>query len=127
MNRIAREGPQPDAARRWRASVGPRRVLLAVALGLATSAAARAQEAEAGDDHEVRSFAIPETSLSRALVEQARGHIAARRWGEAIRALQTLIEEHRGEVLAGRTSDPDGGWRSQQAVHDGAAAQAARL
>ncbi len=93
--------------------------------------AAWPQEPEARPDeeapHEVRSFAIPETSLARALMERAREHVAAGRWSDAVETLQTLIEEHCGVVLTGSTRADDGSWRSQMPVHLGAASEAARL
>lgn len=104
-------------------------LLVLVTVGAAPhSAATPAQfQGQAEDGGEVRSFAIPETSLAKALVEKARDHIAAERWSDAIQALQTLIEDHRGELTSGRHRDIDGRWRSQQLVHPGACAEAARL
>ena len=75
---------------------------------------------------ETRSFAIPDTRYARALVDSARGHIAAERWAEAIATLQELILEHRGEVLGATTREAHGK-RSRQPVHPGAAETAHAL
>ena len=52
----------------------------------------------AGDDA-VRCFSIHDTLSAAAAQAAAEAHIVAGRWGEAIEALQVLIEQHRGEVL----------------------------
>jgi outer membrane protein assembly factor BamB len=66
-----------------------------LALALPRAAAAQPQdETVAG-----RGFAIPQTREARALAETALGHIEAKRWSEAFTALQTLLVQHRGEVL----------------------------
>ena len=103
-----------------------RAALLSLCLGLAPAAAAPQGAAEE-PRQEVRSFAIPETSLARALYERAREHAAARRWNEALADLQTLIVDHAGEVLSGSFGGEGEGWHSQQPVHRGAAAAAERL
>jgi outer membrane protein assembly factor BamB len=91
------------------------------------AAQAQAQGEPAEPGQEVRSFAIPETSVARALFERAQSHAAAKRWNEAIADLQALIVDHSGEVLAGSWGGEAQGWHSQQPVHHGAAASAERL
>ncbi len=91
---------------------------LALAAG-ATSSALRAQEP--GDD--VRLFAIPETRDARAVMQNARDHLRAQRYSEAITSLQRLIESHEGDVLPGRMEDSRG-QISLLPFHAGAAAWA---
>lgn len=77
---------------------------------------------------ETQSYALPDTRATRGLWTSIDGHVAARRYGEAITELQTLIEDHRGDVLAGERPKSASGRTSQQLVHPGAASRArARL
>lgn len=104
------------------------RALAGLCLAGCLSAAALAQRGGAEEPgKEVRSFAIPETSVARALYERARGHVEAQRWSAAIADLRTLIVEHSGELLSGSYGGESEGWRSQQPVHRGAAAAAEQL
>lgn len=108
------------------AAAGARCALAALAFLCALPPAASAQDEAAEPGQEVRSFAIPETSLARALFDRARSHAEARRWNEAIADLQTLIVDHAGELLGGSFGSEAEGWRSQRPVHRGAAAAAER-
>lgn len=108
------------------AAAGARCALAALVLAFPLPAARGPQDERPEPGQEVRSFAIPETSLARALYERARAHAQARRWNEAIADLQTLIVDHAGELLPGSHGSEAEGWRSQQPVHQGAAAAAER-
>ena len=107
----------------------PNLALLVLACGLAPGAgAARASQVDgpqAEEPLEARSFAIPETRTAKELYRLAREHRRARRWPEALHALQRLSQEHRGELL-GVAFDVDG-QRSQMPVHVGAAEAARRM
>lgn len=75
---------------------------------------------------ETTAFSIPETLLVRGLYERAMGHVEARRFGEAIADLQTILEKHEGELLPGERPKSKAGRASEGLVHAGAA-QRARL
>ncbi|HVS10112.1 MAG TPA: hypothetical protein VMS76_09585, partial [Planctomycetota bacterium] len=92
------------------------------AIGLAPPA--HAQERERFDQVEVKSFALPETRVARALFERAEQHAGAKRFAEAIALYQALIEEHAGDVLAAERPAGANGRSSQQPVHPGAAQRA---
>jgi outer membrane protein assembly factor BamB len=93
---------------------------------LAPSLGAAPQE-DGPEDLGARSFSIPSTHYANSRFEKAENHIAGRRWSDAISELQVLIEEHEGDVLAGRRVDRHGE-SSQFLLHPGAAASArARL
>jgi hypothetical protein len=68
-------------ARRGRPARWAAFVLARLGLLLALAPLVRAQDPrdESDDEREVRSFAIPETSEARVLMDQARTHIAAGR------------------------------------------------
>jgi outer membrane protein assembly factor BamB len=72
-------------------------------------------------------FSIPETLLVRALYERARGHLAAQRWSEAIADLQTILEEHKGDILPGDRPRSKSGRMSEGVVHAGAPVRASAL
>ena len=86
----APKGPKPMRAAPCMAVGKAPWTALCIAFPLAGLAAAgRMQETEPGTP--VRSFSIPDTRQGRALFERARQHVAARRFGEAIADLQSLI------------------------------------
>lgn len=123
-SRVEREG----AAWRTGRDLGARGALaLLAALAPAAPVSAAPTQDEPEDEREVRSFAIPQTSEARVLMDQARTHLAAERWSDAIQVLQTLLERHRGEVLGPRSGSAAGEFLSQQPVHEGASTQAARM
>ncbi len=72
-------------------------------------------------------FSIPETLLVRALYERAQGHLAAQRFPEAIADLQTILEEHKGDILPGERLRSKGGRMSEGIVHAGAPVRASAL
>ncbi len=78
----------------------------------------------AQDAQQTQSFSIPDTRATRALADSVQGHIAARRWSDAIRALQQMLEDHRGDVLAPERPKSAAGRPSEQPVHAGAAQRA---
>ncbi len=103
----------------------PRHHLLILTALVAGSGApwARAQE----EDPDPRAFQVYDTPAVAALVERAQEHIEAERWSEALVDLQSLLEDHRGEVLgATHPRAHPGRRRSVYAVHQGGAAWAAR-
>ncbi len=66
----------------------------------ASAAPARAQSRSDGEEQErPRGFAIPLTREAGDLASRALAHIAARRDSEALQVLQTLIEQHSGDVI----------------------------
>ena len=79
------------------------------------------------DDELQHTFAIPETRLAKARLANAEEHLAAARWSEAIEELQRLIEEHRGEMLAGERQLPGRARSSDQPVHAGASQRAREM
>ena len=70
-------------------------------------------------------FHIPETRGARDRAERFEEHVDARRWSEALRELQDLIELHRGDVLPPEWRAPDAP-RSTTSNWPGAADWAAR-
>jgi hypothetical protein len=72
-------------------------------------------------------FSIPETLLVRALYERAQGHLAAQRYNEAIADLQTILEEHKGDILPGERPRSKSGRMSEGLVHAGAPVRASAL
>ncbi len=70
---------------------------------------------------ETRTFSLPDTRLVQALHHSAEGHIAARRWSEALADLQRILEDHAGDLLAGERPRNSLGHVSDQPVHPGAA------
>ena len=120
LRRIAAHRRDSQASR-WSVRLGPsaRSALLAIlVLGWFTTTAAASQDEEPGLDG--RAFHIYDTALARTLVEEAQDHLATERWSEAISTLQTLIEDHRAEVL-GATFPGQGPRVSERPVHVGAA------
>ncbi|MCP3918688.1 MAG: PQQ-binding-like beta-propeller repeat protein [bacterium] len=113
------------AQRRRPSLPAPRAIALAL---VACSAPALALPQGGGDDQkELFAFQIYDTQAARALATSAEEHFAARRWSEGLVELQTLIEEHAGDVLAGAKPTPrDGDRPSEHWVHEGAAAWATR-
>ena len=111
------------AVRPGPAARSARAAALLLGLGLGGAVAAQAPE-EA--PVETRSFAIPDTRYAAALMHEARRHVEAERWLEAIADLQELILEHRGEVL-GATRPELNGSPSRQDVHAGAAEEARKM
>lgn len=92
----------------------------------AVLAAASAFGAQRGEEPvESRGFAIPDTRASRALIAAAEEHVEARRWPEAVRTLQEVLEDHTGDLL-GAVFRP-GGVHSGRPVHEGAARAARRM
>ena len=90
-----------------------------------------ANQRQSGDN--TRGFSLHDTEAARAKQREADQHLAAGRPGEGIELLQSLIEEHGGEVLGG--SRPKFGGRhrgfspnraSHQPVFQGAAELATR-
>ncbi len=71
-----------------------------------------------------RGFAIPDTRAALALVDSVEGHIAARRWPEAINELQELIRDYDGDLLGAEYVVA--GQSSQRPVHAGASEYARR-
>lgn len=67
------------------------------------------QQSNVGDDESERprGFAIPLTREAGDLARKAVGHIEARRDGEALQVLQTLIEQHAGEVIRDPSATAD--------------------
>lgn len=78
----------------------------------------------AQDALQTQSFSIPDSRATRALADSVQGHIAARRWSDAIGGLQLFLEDHRGDVLAAERPKATSGRLSQQPVHPGAAQRA---
>ncbi len=92
-----------------------------------TPASAAAPQDEADENFRPRAFQLYDTQAARALANQAADHVAAGRWSEAIEGLQTLIEDHRGEVLGAERPQALGALQpSQTDVHPGASSWAAR-
>jgi outer membrane protein assembly factor BamB len=100
-----------------RASVSIFGSLALLVFALLPSAHARQDEEPGPGD---RAFHIYDTALARTLVEEAEDHLSAERWSEAISTLQTLLEDHRAEVL-GATFPGRGPHISKRPVHVGAA------
>ena len=65
----------------------------------ATAAPLAAPQDEPEDNFRPRPFQLYDTQAARALADRAADHITAGRWSEAIEGLQTLVVDHRGEVL----------------------------
>ncbi|MEM9802333.1 MAG: hypothetical protein AAGA20_18545, partial [Planctomycetota bacterium] len=101
-----------------------RRGVCAVALAALAAGVANARPAPQDgsiDEFRPRAFQLYDTPAARARAEEAEGHVNAGRWSEALTELQTLIEEHRGEVLsAGRPMADGARYPSQSDVHAGA-------
>jgi|GEM_PF-863702 len=114
-----------------RAARGASRPLLLAAtaawcLSVGAAAAPEPQE-EADENFRPRAFQLYDTQAARAVANQAADHVAAGRWSEAIEGLQTLIEDHRGEVLGAERPQALGALKpSQTDVHPGASSWAAR-
>lgn len=73
-------------------------------------------------------FQLYDTQAARALAAKAIEHAEAERWPEALAELQTLIEEHDGEVLGAARPKPEGApLPSQTDVHAGAGAWATQM
>lgn len=89
-------------------------------VALAPASAAQSRDLFSGEDEAVRSFSIPLAREARRRAEDAREHVGAKRWGSAIAELQTILEEHHGDLLPAE-------WRasasrpSQYAAYPGAA------
>lgn len=106
--------------------------LAALAIGLCAASGARtaaaAQEEPTAQDEErfqPSLFQLYDTQAARATAAQTQEHIAAARWPEAIDGLQTLIEDHDGEVLGATRPKAEGASQpSQTNVHPGAGAWA---
>lgn len=81
---------------------------------------------DAEDALETHTFSLPDTRLARALFDSAQGHVAARRWSEAISDLQKILDEHRGDVLAAERPATPEGRLSEESVYPGAALRARR-
>ncbi|MEM1452686.1 MAG: PQQ-binding-like beta-propeller repeat protein [Planctomycetota bacterium] len=115
----------PDARTGARRARRARR-LLGVGLGAAALAAlaAAGSQARGQEDRDAfrpRAFQLYDTQAARARSGEAKEHIAAKRWSEALTELQALIEEHRGEVLGADRPRPLDALRvSQKDVHFGA-------
>ena len=87
------------------------------------------QERDAGleeqdPDAETRPFRIPDHGAAKSRMARADEHIAARRYAEAITELQTVLEDHKGDLLGGERPPAIGRSASKQAVHPGAARRA---
>jgi outer membrane protein assembly factor BamB len=92
---------------------------LGALFGAVSIAVCSAQQSpvDRSDDVQPRGFAIPDTRLARALRDRAAEQIAAKRWPEAIAALQDLLVSHRGEVL--RIDSDENNSDSGQTQHRG--------
>ena len=106
-------------------SVGFMRPSFYCTAALLSVAAAAPQEGtvERQDDQSFapRQFQLYDTQAARAIASEATDHIAAQRWAEAVVQLQSLIEEHEGEVLGGARPIAEGAPRpSEMPVHAGA-------
>jgi hypothetical protein len=73
-----------------------------------------------GEFIESRPFSIPDKQSAKALYDLAAAHVRAGRWTEGVTALERLIVEHSGSVLA-LPSDSAVSQRSVQPVFRGAA------
>jgi outer membrane protein assembly factor BamB len=99
--------------------------LLVLAAPLARGAPAQGDARRSSDEFQpVRSFGLPDSRAARAREASAEGHIAARRWSEALTDLQAMIEDQRGDVLPALRDPEKGGRASQQPSFCGAADRA---
>lgn len=78
----------------------------AVVCAVFSSPALAQAETEAEEFLESRPFSIPDKQSARALFDQARAHVDGGRTTAAVTALQSLIVDHAGSVLA---LDPEAG------------------
>jgi outer membrane protein assembly factor BamB len=94
------------------------------ALGAACPQRAAQSTRETGEDSEPRPFRIPDHAAAKSRMDRAEEHASAGRWSEALAELQAVIEEHRGDLLAGERPLSRAGEPSLQPVHPGASRRA---
>lgn len=103
-------------------------MLLLIPLALAAlappSAPARSRAAQERSSEEAQPFRIPDHAAAKARMERAKEHVAAKRWREALQELQDVLEEHKGDLLAGERPRSRGGHPSLMPVHAGAGPRA---
>ena len=68
-------------------------------MALALVLASGPGRAQSGLMDESQAFSLNSTQVARSLAESARDHLAAGRTREALADIQTMLEEHQGEVL----------------------------
>jgi len=80
---------------------------------------------EPDSEAETRPYRIPDHGAAKSRMERAEEHAAARRYGEALTELQTVLEEYRGDLLAAEKPAAAGrAPSSAQAVFPGASRRA---
>lgn len=79
------------------------------------------------EDFDPRPFRIRDTQAARWRVDEIQGHIAARRWNDAIDGLQELLDEHASDVLGAEQARLASGARALHETHYGAAPKAREL
>lgn len=104
-------------------------LLLSLALAAPALRASAPQEPrpaveEEDPEAESRPFRIPDHGMAKSRMARADEHIAAHRFAEAITELQTVLEDHRGDLLGGEHPPAIGRSTSKQPVYPGAARRA---
>lgn len=104
-------------------------LLLAPAFASAPSPLQAPQRPPPATDEEFdpRPFRIRDTQAARWRVDEIEGHIAARRWNEALDGLQELLDEHASDVLGAEQKKLANGVRAAHETHYGAAQKAREL
>ncbi|MFN0007092.1 MAG: PQQ-binding-like beta-propeller repeat protein, partial [Planctomycetota bacterium] len=97
---------------------------LALAAFASTGAPASSRAAQDRRNEEAQPFRIPDHAAAKSRMERAQEHVAAGRWREALQELQEVLEEHKGDLLAGERPRSRGGHPSLMPVHAGAGPRA---